>query len=232
NFKCKEPGKLRSHIINHRPNTKRRKALEAVDAICHTFETPKPTLPIYSSSPPSKTCLFDKFKNVYPEFFTEEAISSCAKLPSVSNVSHQSSVIKSPIPTTTNPKSISTTRSSSPLQDDISKILNQIIQSVSSHIERSSILEQSTKSSSYMATPTCVPRQVTSDQFTKESDNSCLTVNKNLNMDNIYTQSESPIVNTHNHPTGECGPYSSTPISSGVVLLNNNEISSNEKNSL
>ncbi|GFT71194.1 hypothetical protein NPIL_645151 [Nephila pilipes] len=65
---------------------------------------------------------------------------------------------------------ISTTRSPSPLQEDITKILNQIIQSVSSHIERSSILEQSTKSSSYMVTPTCVSQQVKSDQLIHDSE--------------------------------------------------------------
>ncbi|GFS96981.1 retrovirus-related Pol polyprotein from type-2 retrotransposable element R2DM, partial [Nephila pilipes] len=228
NFKCKEPSKLRTHIINHRPNTKRRKALEAVDAICHSFETPKPNLPIYSSSPPSKTCLFDKFKNVYPEFFTEETTSSCAKLPSVSRITHKSPVIQSPILTTSDSKLISSIRPSSPLHDDIANVLNQIIQSVSSHIERSSILEQSTKSS-FLATPTCVPRQDANVPTSKEFVNLSHSVYKDLNKDNIYSLYEDPTVNSIKHPSGDCRPFSSTTISSGVTLIHDNEIFSEKK---
>ncbi|GFS97339.1 hypothetical protein NPIL_217261, partial [Nephila pilipes] len=71
--------KLRKHVLNHRPNTKRRKALEAIDSLIQEKSTPSST---YSNSKEdvAPTSLFSKFKRVFPELFSD-AVESLEKSP-------------------------------------------------------------------------------------------------------------------------------------------------------
>ncbi|GFT23091.1 hypothetical protein NPIL_503341 [Nephila pilipes] len=64
--------KLRSHILNHKPNTKRRKALEAIETFNKSPKSIQPS-PITSgrtSSSPTK--LINKFQSVFPEIFSKD----------------------------------------------------------------------------------------------------------------------------------------------------------------
>ncbi|GFS75724.1 retrovirus-related Pol polyprotein from type-2 retrotransposable element R2DM [Nephila pilipes] len=121
--------RLRVHVLNHKPNTKRRKALEAIDSVCHSTATPKKVPTIHTSQPPAQTQLFDKFKSVFPEIFNEEdnfvPVTSTPKL-------QQSPLILQTLPS---PPSV---RALSPLQEDVISTLNQIVSSVSKYIEKSS----------------------------------------------------------------------------------------------
>ncbi|GFT35336.1 hypothetical protein NPIL_255751 [Nephila pilipes] len=62
--------KLRKHVLNHRPNTKRRKALEAIDSLIQEKSTPSSS---HSNSKEDTTpvSLFSKFKRVFPELFSD-----------------------------------------------------------------------------------------------------------------------------------------------------------------
>ncbi|GFT76130.1 hypothetical protein NPIL_516871, partial [Nephila pilipes] len=131
-FMFEDVSRLRVHVLNHKPNTKRRKALEAIDSICHSTATPKKVPKIHTFKPPAQTRLFDKFKSVYPEIFTEEEINfvpvtSTPKLP-------QSPLLQQTLPS---PPSV---RALSPLQEDVISTLNQIVSSVSKYIEKSSTI--------------------------------------------------------------------------------------------
>ncbi|GFS53048.1 hypothetical protein NPIL_646821, partial [Nephila pilipes] len=123
--------RLRVHVLNHKPNTKRRKALEAIDSVCHSTATPKKVPTIHTSQPPAQTQLFDKFKSVFPEIFNEEdnfvPVTSTPKI-------QQSPIIQQSVPT---PPSV---RALSPLQEDVISTLNQIVSSVSKYIEKTSTI--------------------------------------------------------------------------------------------
>ncbi|GFS51799.1 hypothetical protein NPIL_502371, partial [Nephila pilipes] len=71
--------KLRKHVLNHRPNTKRRKALEAIDSLIQEKSTPSSS---HSNSKEDATpvSLFSKFKRVFPELFSD-AVESLERSP-------------------------------------------------------------------------------------------------------------------------------------------------------
>ncbi|GFT56677.1 retrovirus-related Pol polyprotein from type-2 retrotransposable element R2DM, partial [Nephila pilipes] len=130
------PLRLRKHVINHKSNAKRRKALEAIDSIYQS--TPKPTV----SPPPQPRSLFDKFKSMFPELFTQEMI----KNPDPHTIfdpeaSSSQSVIPSALivsPIVSPPVQFNSNSSSSPLQDDIISTLNKLINSVTEILDRPS----------------------------------------------------------------------------------------------
>ncbi|GFU23362.1 uncharacterized protein NPIL_259341, partial [Nephila pilipes] len=64
--------KLKSHVLSHKPNTKRRKALEAIDSLLMAPGIHK-TTPTSSQASNGKepTKLFSKFQQVFPELFRE-----------------------------------------------------------------------------------------------------------------------------------------------------------------
>ncbi|GFT60883.1 hypothetical protein NPIL_322871 [Nephila pilipes] len=140
------PLRLRKHVINHKSNAKRRKALEAIDSIYQS--TPKTTV----SPTPQPRSLFDKFKSTFPELFTQEMIknpdphtifdpeasSSQLVIPSAQIVS---SIVSPPI-------QFDSHSSSSPFQDDIISTLNKLITSVTEILDRPSFTDKDLSSRS------------------------------------------------------------------------------------
>ncbi|GFU36856.1 hypothetical protein NPIL_42641 [Nephila pilipes] len=66
--------KLKSHVLGHKPNTKRRKAIEAIDSLLTapgTHNTTPTSSQAHSGKEPTK--LFSKFQQVFPELFKENA---------------------------------------------------------------------------------------------------------------------------------------------------------------
>ncbi|GFS33715.1 hypothetical protein NPIL_594871, partial [Nephila pilipes] len=73
NSSFKSIAKLRAHVLNHKPNTKRRKAIEAIDQIINkTNPTPPTPTTTVSKKGAAPTKLFSKFAKVFPELFVEE----------------------------------------------------------------------------------------------------------------------------------------------------------------
>ncbi|GFU19953.1 retrovirus-related Pol polyprotein from type-2 retrotransposable element R2DM [Nephila pilipes] len=140
------PLRLRKHVINHKSNAKRRKALEAIDSLYQS--TPKPSV----SPPTQPRTLFEKFKSSFPELFTQEMIRN----PDPNTIfdseasSSQFVSISDPIvpPIVSPPIQFDSQPSSSPLQDEIILTLNQLINSVTNILDRPSFTnsELSTRS--------------------------------------------------------------------------------------
>ncbi|GFT95825.1 hypothetical protein NPIL_354161, partial [Nephila pilipes] len=116
--------KLRAHVINHKPNTKRRKVIEAIDFILKNSgkHHPSPTCskPKLESAPKN---LFQKFQKLFPDT-CRQAIdaSNQTNIPAVKNSlsSHDSTLKNSP-------------SNSFPLEaipDEINRCLSEILDSV------------------------------------------------------------------------------------------------------
>ncbi|GFU25252.1 hypothetical protein NPIL_550141, partial [Nephila pilipes] len=71
--------RLKKHVLNHKPNTKRRKALEAIDSLILDKSTPSSTCS-KSEKDVAPTSLLTKFKKVFPELFSD-AVESLEKAP-------------------------------------------------------------------------------------------------------------------------------------------------------
>ncbi|GFU61809.1 hypothetical protein NPIL_466611, partial [Nephila pilipes] len=78
--------KLRKHVLNHKSNTKRRKALEAINSLIQDKDMvlPSPTCS-KTKEEVAPTSLFSKFKKVFPELFTEKVEPIEKVNPSISN---------------------------------------------------------------------------------------------------------------------------------------------------
>ncbi|GFS76438.1 hypothetical protein NPIL_255241 [Nephila pilipes] len=133
------PLRLRKHVINHKSNAKRRKALEAIDSLYQS--TPKPNV-----SPPSQPrSLFEKFKSSFPELFSQEMIRnpdphSIFDSEASSKLVTPSALIVSPI--VSPPIQFDSNSSSSPFDDDILSTLNKLISSVTEILDRPSFIDK------------------------------------------------------------------------------------------
>ncbi|GFT80340.1 hypothetical protein NPIL_220431 [Nephila pilipes] len=136
------PVRLRKHVINHKSNAKRRKALEAMDSIYQS--TPKTTV---SPTPPPRS-LFDKFKSTFPELFTQEMLKNPDPY-TIFDPDASSSRLEIPsAPIVSPPLQFDSHSSSSPLQDDIISTLNKLITSVTEILDRPSFTDKDCSSRS------------------------------------------------------------------------------------
>ncbi|GFS62802.1 hypothetical protein NPIL_484031, partial [Nephila pilipes] len=126
------PLRLMKHVINHKSNAKRRKALEAIDSLYQS--TPKQNV----SPTPQPRSLFDKFKSTFPELFTQEMIKNPDPHTIFDPEASSSQLVPPSAQIVSPPIQFDSHSSSSPFQDDIISTLNQMITSVTKILDRPS----------------------------------------------------------------------------------------------
>ncbi|GFU25986.1 transposon TX1 uncharacterized 149 kDa protein, partial [Nephila pilipes] len=156
------PLRLRKHVINHKSNTKRRKALEAIDSLYQS--TPKPD--VSSSTQPRS--LFEKFKTSFPELFSQEMLrnpdphSIFDSEASSSQFVSKSNPIVSPI--VSPPIQFDSQPSGSPHDDDILSTINKLITSVTEILERPSFIDKELSSRSSLQPISTLPNSSSTRQ--------------------------------------------------------------------
>ncbi|GFT26271.1 hypothetical protein NPIL_312611, partial [Nephila pilipes] len=129
------PLRLRKHVINHKSNAKRRKALEAIDSLYQS--TPKPNV----SPSPQPRSLFEKFKSTFPELFTQEMIRNPDPNTIFDPQASSSQFVSPSDPIVSPPIQFDFQPSSSPFDDDNLSTLNKLITSVTEILERPSFTD-------------------------------------------------------------------------------------------
>ncbi|GFS81328.1 c2H2-type domain-containing protein, partial [Nephila pilipes] len=126
NSSFKSISKLRAHVLNHKPNTKRRKAIEAIDQILKETNPVQPTpTTTVSKKGAAPTKLFSRFAKVFPELFAEE--STHEKRPLISSLTTTS---PKPVKKDTGMPDSSSTPADLQLSSEISSCMNDLLESV------------------------------------------------------------------------------------------------------
>ncbi|GFU48894.1 hypothetical protein NPIL_283291, partial [Nephila pilipes] len=224
------PLRLRKHVINHKSNAKRRKALEAIDSLYHS--TPKPDV----SSPTQPRTLFDKFKSSFPELFSQEMIRNPHPNTIFDSEASSSQIVPifDPIvsPIVSPPIQFDPQPSSSPLQNEIMLTLNKLINSVSNILDRPSFSTSGLSPRSHHPS-ICNPAETSStsnihvqaNAFTLSPLNSPLNSTSNVHPTSSPIRTSkptSPAINSQDaslHPPIDCAPVHVVPPPASSVAL-------------
>ncbi|GFT57462.1 hypothetical protein NPIL_471441 [Nephila pilipes] len=122
--------KLRTHVLNHKPNTKRRKAIEAIDSILKDSNPVQPTptiaVPKKGAAP---TKLFSRFAKVFLELFSEELPQDTRPF----NSSHTTPILK-PTKIESEVSGSALSPADLHLSTEVSSCLNDVLESID-HIQ-------------------------------------------------------------------------------------------------
>ncbi|GFS45290.1 retrovirus-related Pol polyprotein from type-1 retrotransposable element R2, partial [Nephila pilipes] len=131
--------RLKKHVLNHKPNTKRRKALEAIDSLIQDKSTPSTTCS-KSKEDVAPTSLFTKFKKVFPELFSDAVDLNKNNLPNTTKSVPENRETSSSLPESTETPAKSAnndiTISNSP-PEEITACINELLDSIT-HINAKS----------------------------------------------------------------------------------------------